>query len=166
MENLNKRQIIILAVMGVVVLYGAYEFIFASSSRKAGDEIKSNSMEINSLVSGLTSELSKDSSEGTDAYVISRAEANWLKNPFLEKGLYKEWASREGAAGKNVATAQFIYSGYVDSGKKKMAIINGLEYSAGDKLEIDGYVLRKITNSNVTITNRNTGSEIDVTIQE
>lgn len=165
MANLNKRQIIILVVMGVVVLYGAYEFIFASSSRKAGGAV-SNSTEINSLVSGLTSELTKDSSEGTNAYVISRAEAEWQRNPFLEKGIYKEWASREGAAGKNVATAKFIYSGYVDSGKKKMAIINGLEYSAGEKLEIDGYVLRKITNSSVIISNRDTGNEIEITIQE
>jgi hypothetical protein len=166
MANLKKREIIILVVTGVIVLYGAYEFIFASSSRKVRNERKSNPIEINSFVSELTNELKTDSSEGTNAYVISRAEAEWQRNPFLEKGIYKEWASREGAAGKHVATAKFIYSGYVDSGKKKMAIINGLEYNVGEKLEIDGYVLKKITNSNVIIANRDTGNEIEITIQE
>ena len=172
MANLNKRQIIILVVMGVVVLYGAYEFIFAPSIRKAGTEVKSNSIEVNTLVSKLTNELTKDSSSAeTDAYIIARAEADWQKSLFLERGSYKEWAAKEaaakeGAAGKNVAAVKFIYSGYVDSGKKKMAIINGLEYNVGEKLEIEGYVLKKITNLNVTISNRNTGSEVEIPIQE
>jgi len=167
MAKLNKRQIIILVIMGIVVVYGAYEFTFGSSARKAGTEIKSNSAEISSFVSGLTSELAKDLSAGTDAYIISRAEAEWQKNPFLERSLYKVWTAREGAAaGKNIAAVKIIYSGYVDSGKKKMAIVNGVEYSVGEKLEIEGYVLKKITNSNIVVSNRNTGSEVEVHIQE
>ena len=166
MEKLNKRQIIILAVMGVVVLYGAYEFIFAGSARKAGTEVESKSIEIKSLVSGLTTELTKDSSAGTDAYIIGRAEANWQKSPFLERNLYKELAAREATAGKTAAAVKIIYSGYVDSGMKKMAIINGLEYNAGEKLEMEGYVLKEITKAKVVISNRNTGSEVEIPIQE
>lgn len=166
MAKLNKRQIIILVVMGVVVLYGAYELIFAGSARKAGTEVKSNPVEINSFVSGLTNELAKDSSSArADAYIIARAEADWQKNPFLEKGLYKEWAAREGTSEKSAAAAKFIYSGYVDSGKKKIAVINGIEYSVGEKLEIKGYALKKITNSKVVIST-NTGSEVEILIQE
>jgi hypothetical protein len=166
MAKLNKRQIIILIVMVIVVIYGAYEFIIGSSTRKKGNEINSNSVEINAFVSGLTNELAKDSSAGTDTYIISRAEADWQKNPFLARSLYKEWSAREGTAGKNVAAVKIIYSGYVDSGKKKMAIINGIEYGVGEKLEIEGYVLKRITNSNVVVSNRNTGSEVEVPIQE
>jgi hypothetical protein len=166
MEKLNKRQIIILGIMGVVVLYGAYEFIFAGSARKAETEVKSNAIEIKTLVSGLTTELAKDSSTGIDAYIIGRAEANWQGSPFLERSLYKELAAREATAGKNVAAVKIIYSGYVDSGRKKMAIVNGIEYSAGEKLEMEGYVLKKITTSKVVISNRNTGSEVEIPIQE
>jgi hypothetical protein len=59
-----------------------------------------------------------------------------------------------------------MYSGYVDSGKKKMAVINGLEYSVGEQLETGGYVLKKITATKVIIKNRNTGSELEISIQE
>jgi hypothetical protein len=166
MEKLNKRQIIILVVMGVFVLYGAYEFIFAGPARKAATEVKSDSVEIKTLVSGLTNELTKDSAGGIDAYIIGRAEADWPKNPFLERNLYKELVAREGTAGKDVAAVKIIYSGYVDSGRKKLAIVNGIEYSAGEKLEMEGYVLKQITKSKVVISNRNTGSEVEIPIQE
>ena len=167
MEKLNKRQIIIMAVMGVFVLYGAYEFIFAGPARKAATEVKSDSVEIKTLVSGLTNELTKDSSTGTDAYVIGRAEANWQKSPFLDRSSYKELTAREATAGKNGAAVKIIYSGYVESGMKKMAIINGLEYNAGEKLEeMEGYVLKEITKSKVIISNKNTGSQVEIPIQE
>lgn len=153
--------------MGVVILYGVYEFLFAGLARKTGTDVKSNTVEISSFVSDLTNELAKDSLTGkTDAYIIARAEADWQKNPFLEKGLYREWAVREGATVNNAATVKFIYSGYVDSGKKKIAVINGIEYFEGEKLETEGYVLKKITNSFVVISNRSTGNEVEVSIQE
>jgi hypothetical protein len=166
MEKLNKRQIIILVVMGVVVLYGAYEFIFAGPARKAATEVKSDSVEIKTLVSGLTTEFTKNSAAGIDAYIISRAEANWSQNPFLERNLYKELAAREATTGKNASAVKIIYSGYVDSGRKKMAIVNGIEYSAGEKMEMEGYVLKQITKSKVVISNKNTGSEVEIPIQE
>ncbi len=47
-----------------------------------------------------------------------------------------------------------------------MAIINGYEYREGEQLEMEGYVLKKITPSYVLIENKNTGSEIEIPIQE
>jgi hypothetical protein len=41
-----------------------------------------------------------------------------------------------------------------------------LEYRVGEQLELDGYVLRQVTPAKVLIVNRNTGSEIDIPIQE
>jgi len=37
-----------------------------------------------------------------------------------------------------------------------MAIINGIEYSVGESLEIEGYVLRSIAPTKIKIENRNT----------
>jgi hypothetical protein len=107
----------------------------------------------------------KDSLTGLDAYIIGRAETDWKQNPFIEKNYYKEWAAGEGA-GASGASAKIIYSGYVDAGKKKMAVINGLEYAVGESLEIPGYILKTITSSKVVISNGNTGSELEIPIQE
>jgi hypothetical protein len=59
-----------------------------------------------------------------------------------------------------------IYSGYVDSGKNKTAVINGFEYRIGEQLEIEGYVLKQITPSSVLIFNKNTGNKEEIPLQE
>jgi len=163
MAKLNKRQIIILVIAALFILYAAYEYLISGPAGKKV-ETSSNTAEINTFVSGLQNDLVKNITAGVDVYIIKQAEADWQKNPFWERHSYKEWAAREGAAG--VSASKIIYSGYVDSGKKKMAIINGIEYSVGEKLEIEGYVLKSITPVKIKIANRNTGNELNISLQE
>jgi hypothetical protein len=163
MTKLNKRQIIILVIAALFVLYAVYEYLIAGPAGKKV-ETGTNTAEINTFVSELTINLIKDNLAAVDAYIVGRAEADWQKNPFWERGSYKAWAAREGAAGGSAA--KIIYSGYVDSGNKKMAVINGLEYRIGEQLEMEGYVLKNITPSKVLIVNKNTGNEVEVSIQE
>ena len=75
-------------------------------------------------------------------------------------------AATQGAAGGSSSAAKIIYSGYVDAGIMKIAVINGLEYKAGEQLEMEGYVLKRVTPSKVLIVNKNTGSEVEIPIQE
>ena len=163
MPKLNKRQIIILALMACAVLYAVYELFFAGSAKNTATIQKSAiSPDSSAAVPSINEPLA-----AVNAYIITRAEADWPRNPFIERNAYKDWAAREGAAsGATVAAVKIIYSGYLDAGARKMAIINGLEYSPGDKLEMEGYVLKEIRPSKVIISNRNTGSELEVFIQE
>jgi hypothetical protein len=165
MDKLNKRQIIILSIAALCVVYVAYELLIASP---ASNKIKTNenNQEISTLVSGLTNDLMKNVQAGMDAYIIARAEADWEKNPFWDRSAYKEWAAIQGASGGSGSAAKIIYSGYVDAGKMKIAIINGLEYRIGEQLEMEGYVLKRVTPSKVLIVNKNTGSEVEIPMQE
>jgi hypothetical protein len=163
MAKLNKRQIIILVIAALFILYAAYEYLIAGPAGKKV-ETGTNSPEINAFVNNLQNDLIKDITAGVDAYIIGRAEADWQRNPFWERHSYQEWAAREGAAG--VSASKIIYSGYVDSGKKKLAVINGLEYRVGEQLEMEGYILKEITPSKVLIVNKNTGNEVEIPIQE
>jgi hypothetical protein len=167
MDKLNKRQIIILSVAALCVVYAAYEYLIASPASK---EVKTDDkhLEISNPESGLTNDLMKDAPAGMDTYIVARAEATWQKNPFWDRSStsYKEWATTQGAAGGSASAAKIIYSGYVDAGKLKIAIINGLEYRVGEQLEMEGYVLKQVTPSKVLIVNKNTGSEVEIPIQE
>ena len=87
----------------------------------------------------------------------------WEKNPFWERQAYREWAAKDGTGSSQ---DKIIYSGYVDSGKRRLAVINGYEYREGEKLEMEGYLLKSIKPSRVLIVNKNTGNEIEVPIQE
>jgi hypothetical protein len=163
MAKLNKRQISILVIAALFILYAAYEYLISGPAGKKV-ETSSNTAEINTFVSGLQNDLVKNITAGVDVYIIKQAEADWQKNPFWERHSYKEWAAREGAAG--VSASKIIYSGYVDSGTKRLAVINGLEYRVGEQLEMEGYILKGITPSKVLIVNKNTGNEVEIPIQE
>jgi len=168
MPKLKKREIIILVVAAVFVLYAGYEYLIAGpASKKVKTSATSvDSVKNNTSISGLASDLSKNKINDFDAYVIRRMETDWGKNPFWKKDSYRAWVAREDAAKGSSAAAKIIYSGYVDSGKNKMAIINGFEYRIGEQLEIEGYILKQITPSKVLIFNKSTGNKEEIPLQE
>lgn len=167
MGKLKKREIIILAIAAVFVLYAGYEFLIARpADKKIQTSANVDAAKKNSSLSDLTNELSKDKLSDLDAYMVKRIETDWSKNPFWKQDLYKEWAAKEDAAKGVSAAPKIIYSGYVDSGKNKMAVINGLEYRIGEQLEMEGYFLKQITPSKVVIFNKNTGDREEIPLQE
>jgi hypothetical protein len=165
MDRLKKREIIILVIAALFILYAGYEYLIAGPASKKV-KTSTESVNINTSSTGITKDLGKDKITDFDAYVIRRMEADWGKNPFWKKDLYKAWANREGVAKGSGVLAKIIYSGYVDSGKNKMAIINGLEYRLGEELELEGYVLKQITPSSVLIFNKYTGNKEEIPLQE
>ena len=166
MDKLKTREIIILVIAALFILYAGYEYLIAApANKKIITSSSAESVNINNSITGITKDLGKDKITDFDAHVVKRMEADWGKNPFWKKDLYKEWGNREGVA-KSGVLAKIIYSGYVDSGKHKMAVINGFEYRIGEQLEIEGYVLKQITPSKVLIFNKNTGNKEDIPLQE
>lgn len=164
MGKSNKRQTIIIIITVLALLYGAYALLTDGKEQKYTK--KSDPVEKSNYITGITGDLMKNPLTIADAYIIGRAEVEWGRNPFWEKGSYREWAAKDNVKTADEPAAKIIYSGYVDAGKKKMAVINGLEYSVGEKLEVNGYVLKKITAAKVVIRNKNTGSELEIVIQE
>jgi hypothetical protein len=45
----------------------------------------------------------------------------------------------------------FIYTGYLELGKTKLAVINGLEYSVGESLDPNGLYVKSISPHHVVI---------------
>jgi len=166
MNKLKTREIIILAVAALGVVYAGYVYLIAPAINKA--KTNDQKQEISTPASSLKNDLIKDAEAGTEEYIIARAEANWGKNPFVDRNSssYKEWAVTQAASGASGSATKIIYSGYIDAGKMKIAIIDGLEYRVGEQLEMEGYVLKRVTPSQVLIVNKNTGSEIEIPIQE
>ena len=100
---------------------------------------------------------------------LSRAETGWVHDPFYERKSFREWEKRKERAKSRRGISQkvsFSYSGYLKVSNKNLAIINGVEYEAGDPLEIEGYVLKKIYPGKVVIVNEKSGAKFDVPLQE
>jgi len=170
MPKLTKQQIIILSVMAVAVLYAAYDFFVAPRTKPAVIDIGKKSMELEAFINNITASTPKGSLSASDAYIVSRAEAQWTKDPFYDRKLFREWVQLKEPAKAGGGTSQkmsFIYSGYLMKiNNKKVAIINGVEYESGDPLEIEGYVLKNIYQGKVVIINKKSGAIFDVPLQE
>ena len=166
MAELKKREIVILVIAVLFVLYAGYEYLIAGpASKKVKTVASTDAVKVDTFTSGIIKDLSKDNITDSDVYVIKRVETDWMKNPFWKKELYKAWVNREGTA-KGGILSKIIYCGYVESGNNRMAVINGFEYRIGEELEIEGYVLKQITPSKILILNKNTGNEEEIPLQE
>ena len=169
MPKLTRQQIIILSVMTLVILFAAYDFFIAPRSKVAMVDIGKKTSELEAFLTDITSRLPKGSLPAADAYVLSRAESAWVHDPFYEKKSFREWEKRKEQARAGAGISQkvsFSYSGYLKVSNKNLAIINGTEYEAGEPLEIEGYVLKKIYPGKVVIVNEKSGAKFDVLLQE
>ena len=169
MPKLTRQQIIILGIMALVIVFAAYDFFIAPRSKSEMIDIKKKTSELEIFLADITSRLPKGALPTADAYVLSRAESEWVHDPFYERKSFREWEKRKERAKAGGGMSQrvsFSYSGYLKVSNKNLAIINGVEYEAGDRLELEGYVLKNIYPGKVVIVNEKSGAKFDVPLQE
>jgi type IV pilus assembly protein PilQ len=84
------------------------------------------------------------------AYVLQRAQTNWKQDPLIQ---IQPKLSREEEENRKplVLESKIVYTGFLQMGDKRLAIINGIEYEVGDKLQPSGLVVRKIDSNHVVI---------------
>lgn len=159
---------IILGVMAVVILYFAFDYL-APKKKIPGVDMTQKTAELQTFVADLTTGSGKDSSKNLGTLIFSRAEREWTQDPFLDSRAYKSWTQAKAADKEPVVAApkiEFVYSGYLEVDRKRMAIINGMEYREGDGLDTKGYVLKSVSPSRVVIENREIGATVNVPLLE
>jgi hypothetical protein len=165
---MSKREKIILVLLLVAVLYGVYE-VFLSSPKKGalqdrGEELKA----LATQVTELSKELSKGELLDKDAYTIAVAEESWTKDPFYKKKIPIMRASSEAARSiaQGSQEVSFNYTGYMETDRKRLAIINGMEYQTGEELDQGGYIVQGIFSNRVIIVVKGKQRRIVVPIEE
>jgi hypothetical protein len=172
MTRLTTRQIVILGIMLLAILYGAYELLSNGRKKPAAADPAKKTADLNAFISEMTTALAKDTPTAAEAHMIKRAEAAWARDPFYERKTYAEWspakepAQPSGASAPGVPKVQFNYTGFVDGGGKRIAVVNGNEYGTGDALDVEGYVLKAITPSRISVYNRETRRTFEIPLQE
>jgi hypothetical protein len=100
-------------------------------------------------------------SSPNENYVIARAEAAWAKDPFYKKVL--PVAAKAGPGGAQ----DIVYSGFVDMGEKKLAVINGSTYQVGEKLDFGGaFYLKSVEPSQAVIADRQNQRNIVIKLKD
>lgn len=158
--DMAKREKIIVFIMILTILYGVYEFFIASSSKMSKSISVStnvNRVDLNKLMVGVSKVLKDDDSAIVDAYIVSRAEEEWTKDPFYTKNVSLERYTGE---------VKLVYTGYLEIGKRKIAIINGVDYQIGDELEMSEYRVKSIDPSMVIVVNKEGEEKITIPLSE
>lgn len=155
---MSKREKIIMGCMIAAVLFGAYSLLFDSGSKKSLLKVKVSAQgpPIQQYVIELIGQLKKVDANAADTSLLNQAQGTLNRNPF-----YREVASAEDADAavemeKRIreaprAAAHFSYTGYVEMGKTRLAILNGREFAEGDLLNAEGMYLKKISHTAVVI---------------
>lgn len=162
---MTNREKVIVGLMVLTVGYGVIEYTMPR--RNAGPPLTAPAEGVNAFIAKVADTIKAASSDAS-ALVIRKAEAAWTQDPFLE--IRKPQPARAEAAAPKEAgrgPVSLVYSGFIEIGSRRMAIINGMEYEAGDIVNPGGFTLKSILPAKVLMiaTNRD-GSPIEVPLQE
>ena len=157
---MSNREKIIVGLMLLTVAYGVYALFFEGKGKSGTTPIASVSatQELENLNAFITkvADASKAGLSKEDKYIISRAESPWKQDPLTTVELTDRPEDEINRKKQQVAQTtgpqlNVSYTGFMQMGDKKFAIINGLEYAAGDELEQGGFVVQSITPGQVVI---------------
>ena len=157
--DMAKREKIIIFIMILTILYGVYAFFIAPSSKKPKPVSVSTEVmkvDVNKLMGDVSKVLKDGDSAIVDAYIVARAEEEWAADPFYT----------ENVSSGHTGEVKLVYTGYLEIGKRKIAIINGVDYQIGDELEMTGYTIRNINPSRVVVVDKRGRGEITVPLLE
>ena len=155
--KVSTREIVVVAVMLVVVLYSVHDLFVASSSKPADAVAGEAVAQIDTLIAEASKVLEGGGGYPAYAAIVDGAEADWGEGPFYVDKTPVVSTSNLGSV---------EYTGYLEIGTKRIAVIAGVSYETGDELEMGGYLVKRIGPSAVVIEDKGTGKDITVSLLE
>jgi hypothetical protein len=149
---MTTREKIIVGLMVLAVVYGVYALFFEKPPGLQTLQTQTGLDSLNTFITQVA-ETTKSGLSEADAYVIQQAESQWYQDPMvtIRTNTESETKEKEEEVQAPPPEVKIVYSGYLQMGDKRLAIINGMEYEAGDELIQGGYVIRDISPSRVVL---------------
>ncbi|MDJ0782702.1 MAG: hypothetical protein QNJ22_12065 [Desulfosarcinaceae bacterium] len=156
---MTTREKIIVGVMILTVMYGGYTLFFSREAITVTSVTKDESVaDLQKFVIDVAQKLQNTEPSEPELHSLEQAGRNWQKDPFLrsvaaltaelEKSVPVEAPEEKP---KPEEKPILRYSGFLQMGAKRMAIINGMEYEEGEMLPAAGYFIRSISPKSVVI---------------
>ena len=135
--------------MVVSVILGGY-MMFFEPPKKTTTFSAAGDRELEVLNTFITKVAEKTQSGPTkeQAYILNKAQIAWKQDPLIELEAKKADVD---TGPEPVLDARVQYTGFLEMGDTRLAIINGMEYEAGDMLEPGGFIIRRIFPNRVEV---------------
>lgn len=145
---LSKREKIIVLVMTVTVLMGGYLYLGPGTTGSQSRVETLPGASAGDFVQKVIQQFKNDATLARDLFTIRSAEREWGEDPFLKSGASLSDTVRKTVQDKApagvVAQLDLVYTGYIEVGAQRLAIINDMEYSSGDAIDDLGHYVRRI----------------------
>jgi hypothetical protein len=162
---MTNREKIIVGLAALALSYGALELLLPRA--KVALVPQPQSLEgLNAFITKVADATRVGTAEAS-AFVIQKAEAAWKQDPFLEIQKAKTVKPPDKTTTETARLPNLVYNGFIELGSKRLAIINGQEYEAGDKLSPGGFTIKSILPTRVVIVSvQGEGAPIVLPLQE
>ncbi|SHK00173.1 hypothetical protein SAMN02745216_02686 [Desulfatibacillum alkenivorans DSM 16219] len=160
----REKFIVIVAILAVLG-YGA-TFLFsggggdkgrkASASKTSqGKDPAAELAELRKSIEESQTKVGKAKPEELAVYIVANSEAPFPQDPFYYRIKVEEpEEAKEVEEEIPTPSIALFYTGFIQIGGKRMAIINNLEYEVGDDVAATGFLLKSIHQDRVEIVSR------------
>ena len=157
--------------MCLTVVYGAYDLLGSRKSRSTAPASQANHVgELKKFVAEVSQKLKRGKLTADYQHMITQADEQWTKDPFLlSVAPLKKNLSERAALDKTLTPErrpEIIYTGYMQIGDTRLAILNGIEYERGESLMMSEYYVKEIRPTRVVIGKVNSRETIQLPIVE
>jgi hypothetical protein len=160
---MTKREKIIVFLMVISLVYGFYVFFLEAPAQRPHAQTASKLDTFNQFISKIA-DMTKDGLSEIDAYIIENISAKWTKDPLLNTRKDNPYITVKGEIPE--VLKGITYNGYLQMGSRHLAIINGTEYEAGEKLEKEGFTVGTIYPNRVIIVLRGGKEKHSIPLEE
>jgi hypothetical protein len=167
---MTRREKIIVSIMAATVLLAVYLYLGpVMTGSRLGVEKKPDASAFE-FAQKVIQKLKEDTTLTKDLFTIRSAERKWEKDPFLKNDtMLSDTQQREvtdDATGTADTQMNLVYTGFLEVGTQRLAIINGIEYASGEAIDGQGHYVRRIHPHQVEIGKQHTPGVIILRLME
>ncbi|MFO7932261.1 MAG: hypothetical protein ACQETG_10710 [Thermodesulfobacteriota bacterium] len=155
---MSRREKIIVGLMIAALLYAAFELLVPAREQNDSQSPQEELQSAEQVAENISGEMQDSQLAPGEIHVLELAGRKWERDPFYR--LPENPGSGTDKAGDNGESDGLSYTGYLDVGGNKMAIINGIEYRPGQQLENTDAVIQSVTAQRVVLRSKETGEQI------
>lgn len=149
---MSTREKILVGLMIVSVCIGTLILLSDGQNKRTPQAGSVGQPPLTQMLTRLTAQYGGEPALEGHRYALAAAQAPWQKDLFpMDADLLPASAGASDAAEALPANIALVYSGYIETPYRRVAIINGIEYVVGDLLDQSVYTIHHIAPTQVIL---------------